>query len=123
MICLTLPYGPSANVYWRSDRRGLPHLSDEARAYKRQVRLLAFEAGVQPLQGEVGLRVFFYRPQRSGDIDGRIKPLLDAMNRVTYVDDKQIVELHVYRREDRERPRAEVQIWSVKLAHVQEALL
>jgi len=38
---LWLPYPPSQNRYWRHDKAtGRPHVSREARAYKRQVALL-----------------------------------------------------------------------------------
>ena len=41
------------------------------------------------------LNITFYIKSRNNDIDGPIIVLLDAMNKIVYDDDKQIIELHV----------------------------
>ncbi len=46
----------------------------------------------RPLEGAVHVQVDFY-VKRDCDIDGRIKCLLDALNGLSYIDDRQIVEL------------------------------
>lgn len=107
---LTLPYPPSVNHYLRRTSRGV-FLTDEARAYKEYAMLLARAAGLERLQGAVGVEVHFYRPSRRGDIDAGLKLVLDSLNGIAYEDDKQIVELHVYRHDDKDNPRVEVSLW------------
>lgn len=43
-----------------------------------------------------------------GDVDNCAKACLDALNRISYADDKQVAELHVKRAYDEARPRVEV---------------
>ena len=50
------------------------------------------------------------RPQRSGDLDNRLKCLLDSLNGIAWSDDGQIVEIHAYRHDDKKNPRVEIEI-------------
>jgi Holliday junction resolvase RusA-like endonuclease len=54
----------------------------------------------------------FYRPQRRGDLDNRIKVLADALQGILYSDDKQVSELHAYLHDDKQNPRVEVEVWA-----------
>ena len=111
---LVLPYPPSANTLYRTvvrGKRAIPIKSAEHREYfeavaraTRDVQLLWPEEA--PLV--VTLRLF--RPRRVGDVDGPVKALLDSLNGRAWVDDSQIVELHVFRGDDKARPRVEVSI-------------
>jgi len=104
---LVLPYPPSANRYWRNFR-GRTVLSEEARAYKS---LIQDKVGEQPmLKGPLVIALLMYRPQKSGDLDNRIKVAIDSLQGVLFEDDKQIVEIHAYRRDDKNNPRVEVEI-------------
>lgn len=67
--------------------------------------------GKTPTTNAVGVELYFYRPRKTGDIDGPIKASLDCLNGAVWVDDKQVVELHVYRMDDKLSPRAEVRVW------------
>lgn len=98
MIELWLPYPPSVNhTYIR--RGSKVFKSPKAQAFFDEVGLLA--ANLEPLTGELVLSVDFYRPQKSGDVDNRIKALQDSLQGLAYHDDKQIVELHIRRLDDR----------------------
>ena len=96
-IHLTLPEPPSTNRYWR--RAGtILHLSAEAKAYKAQVAALARQQGIGPAfpfpQGvPVAVTLEWHRGRRSGDLDNRLKVALDALRRVVYADDDQVVRL------------------------------
>lgn len=114
MIKLTLPYPVSSNRYWRSfvprgHSRANVTLSDEAKAYKRQVQRAAVEAGIlQPINCRVALHLQLYpaRPLnwarrarkdpagwddevRCIDLGNCEKVVSDALNGVAWVDDRQ----------------------------------
>jgi crossover junction endodeoxyribonuclease RusA len=108
-VKLTLPYPPSANRYWRN-YGGVTVLSAEARAYKGEAALLAKVAGTEEFTGPVVLIVDIYRPQRAGDLDNRLKLLLDALEVVAYRDDAQVVEIHARRFDDKKNPRVEIEV-------------
>ena len=106
---ITLPYPPSANVYWRV-WNGRVLLSREARSYKQKAALLAKSQGATPIEGDVELRLSVFRPRRSGDLSNRIKVLEDALNGVAFVDDSQVVRIVANRFDDKSNPRVEVEI-------------
>lgn len=110
MYSLTLPYPPSVNHYLKRGRNGV-YLTAEARAFKDEAALVARLAGVEPLAGALVVVLDMYRPRRTGDIDAVFKLTFDALNGVAWFDDKQIVELHARRYDDRRNPRLELVIW------------
>lgn len=110
-INLVLPMPPSVNRYWTNivvGRRAMNVLSSEALAYKNTVKEIA--ALDTLVYSDIAVVLKIYRPQRSGDIDNPLKGLFDALKGVVYADDKQIVELHAFRFEDKHNPRIAVQI-------------
>jgi Holliday junction resolvase RusA-like endonuclease len=56
----------------------------------------------------VTFRVF--RPVRRGDLDNRLKISQDALKGICFADDKQIVEIHAYRFDDKANPRIEIDL-------------
>lgn len=109
---LILPIPPNANNYrgvsWKHRRF---YLRPEAKAYHRHVQAVCWQAGITKPSEErfdVTLRVF--RPARRGDTDGYSKVLLDALQGFVYVNDRQVRDLHVIPREDKENPRVEVDL-------------
>lgn len=114
---LVLPYPPSANVMWRTTRTGKTYLSPEAKAYKLKVAELAAKQSVKRIDGEVILYVDIFRPQKSGDLDNRLKAALDSIKDIAFEDDKFVVEIHARRFDDKACPRIEVRVQSaIKLA-------
>jgi crossover junction endodeoxyribonuclease RusA len=112
-VCLTLPYPPSGN---RVTRRGARHQyeSPESKAYKTNVGLLLKSQRVTKFDKEALLSVtaHIYRASAAGDLDNRLKALLDALNGVLWADDRQIVEIHAYRHDDKANPRVELLVTS-----------
>jgi Holliday junction resolvase RusA-like endonuclease len=102
-----LPYPPSANRYWRTDRGGKPHLSDEAKLYKL---ISADLARGTPISGDVKLVAHVFRPQKSGDLSNRIKVLEDVLRGIAYVDDKQTAVIEFHRWDDARNPRVQVDV-------------
>ena len=117
MLTLVLPYPPSVNRLYRTIVRGgraLPIKSREHRDYWQAVAARWMAEERQGFTtGPVVVNLTLYRPRRTGDIDGPIKTLLDSLNGMAWGDDSQIVEMHVFRRDDKANPRVEVQVWSL----------
>lgn len=114
---IVLPYPPTVNTYWRMVViGGAPRMliSAEGRSYKTRVGGLCAQRGVQPIDGPVRVVIDFYRPRKVGDLDNVLKAPLDALKSFAYHDDKQIVELHARRHDDKDRPRVEVLIEPVR---------
>ena len=106
---IELPYPPSSNRYWRHvGNKTLK--SEEARNYQTTAGWLWKATGVDMLDGDVCVSLRIFRPQRRGDLDNRIKVLLDALNGIAYEDDGQVVELHAYLGDDKKNPRVELEV-------------
>jgi Holliday junction resolvase RusA-like endonuclease len=109
VVRLSMPIPPSANRYWRKFRNRMV-VSQEATAYKKLVGLLATQANVTCLDGDVIVRMDVYRAHRRGDLDNFAKCCLDSLQGVGFRNDSQIVELHMRRFDDKRNPRVEVWI-------------
>ncbi len=108
-IKLTLPLPPSANRMTTKTKRSVRR-SDEYNAFRAAVLLTTNGAGIIPFNGMVSAVIYVYRASKRGDLDNYLKPTLDALNGITYHDDKQVVELHAYRLDDKHNPRIEITI-------------
>lgn len=111
-VTLQLPYPPSVNRIWRSGR-GIVYKTDAARDYRYFVISEANRVSLPLLTGAVALTVHLFPPQSNCDIDNALKVLSDALQGIAYHDDKQVVELHVYKaqgRGSRKTARALVQV-------------
>lgn len=86
--------------------------------YKAAVKMRALVHGYGPYappSGPVDVTVHVFRPRKAGDLDNALKVLLDALSGIAYVDDDQVVSLHAFRHDDKERPRVEVEVEPVVL--------
>lgn len=107
---LVVSVPPSANRFYRFDR-GVTHISSEGRRYKSDVAAACVRGRVEPYVGcDVVLRITWFREARRGDLDNRLKQCLDAFQEHLYVNDNQISEIRLARREDKSNPRLEVLI-------------
>lgn len=112
-VRLELPYPPSVNTLYRSRAvggRAFPRKTDAHRDYVAAVGCAVGVVTPWPKDVNLSLTVRLYRPRKSGDIDGPLKALFDALNGRAWVDDSQIIDLHVQRRDDKHRPRVELEI-------------
>jgi len=63
------------------------------------------------LTGDVKLEIKYYlSTKRKTDLDNLNKLVLDSMSGIVYQDDKQIIELHLYKDYCKENPRIEIEI-------------
>lgn len=110
---LTLPEPPSANRYWRH-AKGRTYLSPEAKQYRQDVSAICLPKRLRALDGQIAVSFIWYRSRKDGDLDNRVKQLLDSLRGHAYTDDDQIIELHAYR-VDRPRDGAvEVEVWAAE---------
>ncbi len=102
-----IPYPISTNKMFLALKtktgRSYRTLTDEAEAYKKEaglegLRAMAREGLCTPRTGRLIVSLTIYPPRGIGvDIDN-IKICLDSLTGIVYKDDKQIWELHIYRK-------------------------
>ena len=100
MICLTLPLPPSINHYFaRNGNR--TYLPAKVKQYREQVAEIVAAAGHRTLSGRLTLFVAVHPATKAKtDLDNRAKGLQDALTLAgVWLDDEQIDELHMVRRE------------------------
>lgn len=109
-VQVTLPYPPSVNHMYTHTARGV-FMSEAGKAFKLEARCCVSHHEWRFLLGTpLAVTMHIYRPRKAGDIDNRVKLILDSMNDVLWVDDSQICELHVYRHDDKQNPRIELEV-------------
>lgn len=95
-ITAILPYPPSANRYWRRAGRVI-YKSKEGADYAKQVKAMFSIHGITPHDHPVSVAIDLFRPKKAGDLDNRIKVLLDSLNGIVFNDDSQVVDIHARR--------------------------
>ena len=108
-MTLDLPEPPSVNVYYRYGN-GRTYMSVAGVAYNLKVMAICRRKKAKPLSGAICVTVHWYRGIKSGDVDNRLKPVLDSLQGHAYTNDKQIIELHAYRHDRKGNPGVTVTI-------------
>jgi len=81
--------------------------------YEEAVGWAYREAGGGLHEGNVGLRVTFWRcTRRRADLDNLVKGVADGLNGVAWSDDNQIVYLEAIKNYDSVEPRTEIEVWA-----------
>jgi crossover junction endodeoxyribonuclease RusA len=102
MIVLTLPLPPTINTYYGARAHGKRRFVKPAGlAFRMKVAEIVAQAGHKTLEGRVSLFAAIYpADRRKQDLDNRSKSLQDALTHAgVWLDDEQIDELHIVRRE------------------------
>jgi Holliday junction resolvase RusA-like endonuclease len=113
-----LPYPPTANnfkVPFVVKGKVRFALSKEAAQFKEDAGKCIMAAHLTKIAGPVKVRLDVYRPRRVGDLDNAIKLCLDSLTGQAFEDDKQIVEIHARRHEDKANPRVVVTLTEEEL--------
>ncbi|MDO4721407.1 MAG: RusA family crossover junction endodeoxyribonuclease [Peptostreptococcaceae bacterium] len=129
MYSLTIPGEPVAKSRPRIGKFGA-YTPDKTKNYETLVREMFFAKYHQPMmEGEIRMRLEIYfpipksasrktktgmregtiRPAKRPDLDNIIKSISDALNKVAYVDDSQIVEVQA-RKYYSDAPRVEIHL-------------
>lgn len=105
-ILLTTPMISVNKMY-----RGRRFLSKDGKDTKYAISLEILAMGrFEPQEGTIALDITFHVSNNRADIDNMLKALLDCMTGTIYKDDSQIVELHCYKKVDKQNPRTEITI-------------
>lgn len=108
----TIEGPPVGYMRARSTKAGHHYKPKKMRDYQKLVAQVASLHFQKPLEGDLGMVLFFYMPtQRRTDTDNLTKCIKDSLNKIAFDDDSQVLaELSFQYRGDKE-PRAEVVIW------------
>lgn len=108
-LTLILPYPPSVNNLYATFR-GRRIVSAKGRKFKSDIAVLARRQGAHLLNGNLAVTFRVFRPKRIGDLDNRLKISQDALKGICFADDKQIIEIHAFRFDDKTNPRIEIDL-------------
>lgn len=96
-----LPYPPTLNTMYPTNKAGIRFLSKKGRAYKAEVYGLVLEQhGIfKPFTEPVKATVHLCVPDlRKRDLDNCLKAIFDGLKEASvYMDDQQIVEIHAFK--------------------------
>ena len=110
MSAITLPYPPTGiNHQYARGAAGV-YLVPAVGAWKTECMIAMRDVAQSDYvaQGHVEIALHIYRPSARGDIDGRLKLILDVLQGYAYKNDAQVRVLHVVNDVDRRNPRVEV---------------
>lgn len=103
----TMPVVTSANRMWRMGK-GRTYKAKGATDHTRSAALLFRH--VTPLWGDLSVSITWYRSQKSGDVDNRIKATLDLLKGWAYADDASVARVSCERVDDGSRARLVVDV-------------
>jgi Holliday junction resolvase RusA-like endonuclease len=118
-----LPLPPSVNASLRPGEKGVglkktPEARDFERTCRAELRLLKPTLALH--RGPVELYLTVYVPTLASDGGNRVKLLEDALKGLALHDDRQLVEWHVVKRIDSQRPRVELELQHADVAEHQD---
>jgi Holliday junction resolvase RusA-like endonuclease len=108
---------PVPKQSFRAVAGGRGYTDPRVKAWQEKV---AYEAryvmdGDEPLTGDLQVSLKFYlSDRRRKDLDNLSKGVLDALNGIVFVDDRQIVDLHLQKYYDKDNPGVSVCVTRVK---------
>ena len=122
-ISFVVPGNPVSKQRPRFGSDGSVHTPVETRQYEAHVRFFGLKArqeaqvsgylgrpGVWPMDRQYELIVSIHKRNKNGDLDNKVKAIMDGLNRTLYEDDGQVTRLVAESFEDRDDPRAVVTV-------------
>lgn len=106
---------PSVNRYWRHTRQGRHYISQEGRAFKEKLAWIAASKKIKPTSKLFKLELEWYCSKKcnGGDLDNRLKVVLDALEGVVYPDDKFVVEINAKKIMDSGADRGVIKVYEL----------
>ncbi len=107
---------PSVNRYWRHTKQGHHYISQEGREFKEKLQWMAKAKKVKPTSEAVELHLYWYckKTCNGGDLDNRLKVILDALEGIVYKNDKQVVKIVAKKIMDSKKDLAIIKVCEVK---------
>lgn len=114
VVALLVPVGPSVDDYMKKGRGGRLYLTAESREYRESVwgcAMLQARHIPRPWfpEGDVTFTMHWFRATQrtpsggefySGDVDNRLKPILDALQQIAYTNDAQVRRIEAEREDE-----------------------
>jgi Holliday junction resolvase RusA-like endonuclease len=88
---------PTNNKMYCHTRKGGLYVHPKVLLFKENIKNILKQLIYIKSSKSIKLNITFYMKKHNIDIDGPIKVLLDAMNKIVYDDDRQVIELHVFK--------------------------
>lgn len=110
---LSISINPLSYYQYLTQNRFRKYITKRGREYKRIIEdiLSIFMIDKKVITGDCSVTLeFYHNNKRKNDVDNFAKPILDFMSDIIYVDDKQVIELHIYKKYDKENPRIVIKI-------------
>jgi len=114
---LVIPGRPVPAVRMTQRGKFVSRAAQRYLAYKNQVAWAAKQARIRPVEGPVEVEgVVYIHGGREGDVDNYCKTLLDALNGIAWIDDRQVRRATVEKRkvDTAKEERAEIIIRSYR---------
>lgn len=113
MITLAIPLPPSVNKIWRQQTkgRGAPFLSPVYTAWQQEAGWSITGTHVERIEGPYAVCIHVPHDM-AGDIDNRVKPILDLCKKHVTDDDKHCWDQRIVRSYDVPTGTCVVQIWN-----------
>jgi crossover junction endodeoxyribonuclease RusA len=89
------------------------YITTRGREYKQKIEDILTEYMLDKKIKTENIRVsleFYFNNRRKNDIDNYAKPILDFMSNIVYVDDRQIIDLHLKKFYDKSNPRLIIKV-------------
>jgi Holliday junction resolvase RusA-like endonuclease len=109
-MTFTLSLPPTFNhQYGYSRNTGRKYLTEKAKAWKEEAQWIFKNLWKdEPINEPVRLVINYYL-KYNRDVDGG-KLIMDSLEEIVYVNDKQVVELYITKHKDKQIPRVELKV-------------
>jgi Holliday junction resolvase RusA-like endonuclease len=101
VLSIVLPWPPSANHAYRNAYHGGKLLTDEHKAFRSQVEVIAWQLGRPWLEGPLELRLDLHPPvgrRGTSDLDNSCKHAIDALQHANFFADDNCIDVMIVRR-------------------------
>ena len=99
---------PCSYYQYLNQNRNTKYITAKGREYKQKIEfeLMKVMEDMEMILEDCKVSIsLFFNNKRKNDIDNFVKPILDFCSDIVYKDDRQIVDLHVKKFYDKDRPR------------------
>lgn len=115
-IMFTVPGRPVPAVRMTQKSKFVDPVAQRYLSYRELVGWTARTKIKIPITGSVVVAVaLIFKKGHTGDIDNYVKSILDGCNKIAWKDDRQVVELHAYKRQGNHDTQECAEVWIEEL--------